>query len=149
MENRVRYLYALPIIALIGILYLQGYNKEPKYSRQECIQLVTFDWDGYSQPEIENIINEISEILRSTWLEKNNDGVDIPDHAFPFNKRNEWYLQYHNDCHEKKNKTIMLIKNTLAPNVKRFPSYKVTDELILPSTRTIYITGEFWKKDDF
>lgn len=145
----MKFIYAIVALVFVCSGYIYASGKEPKYSRQECIQQVVFNWEGYSQSEIERTINNISRVLREAWSEKSDAGIDVPAYTFPFNQRDEWYLQYQDECHEKKNKTIWLIKNVLEPKLERLPVYEVTDKLIAPSPKTISVTGESWKKDEF
>lgn len=135
------------VIVFSGFIY--AVSEKPKYYRQECIQQVIFDWESYSPSEVESVIDRISKVLHEAWSARSESVVDVPAYTFPFSQRNEWYLQYHKDCHEKKEKTTWLIKHVIEPNFKKFPSYEVTDKVVTPSPRTISVTGEFWKKDKY
>jgi len=139
-------------LVLASVIFFSGFicadSNSPKYYRQECIQQVIFDWEGYNPSEVESTIDKISKVLNEAWGAKNEADADVAAYVFPFFQRSEWYLQYRKECHRKKEKTTWLIKHVIEPNFTNFPRYKVTDKVVTPSPRTISVTGEFWKDDE-
>jgi hypothetical protein len=127
-----------------------GYAKdqiEPQFTRQECIQKVALDWGGYNNEEIEESIKNISLTLRELVRQKKI--VELPSYTFPFNKRDEWYLQYSHDCMNKSDNTLKIIELLSLSNTENQPAYEVVDIIITPSPKTISLEGEFWKQDQY
>lgn len=147
----VNYKSALAAFTLVaaGMLYICAANGEPSYSRQDCIQKVVFDWGDRNPKEVEKVIDAIADALRQEWEEEAYPRLQVPDYTFPFAHRNEWYLQYRQACEQKKARTAHLIEKALVPSVPGLPSYTITDERVVPSPRTIDLTGEYWEKDEF
>ncbi|HDZ58303.1 MAG TPA: hypothetical protein ENI17_06470 [Pseudomonas xinjiangensis] len=149
MAGKFKSVLAVFTLITMGMGYIYAADGEPTYSRQECIQKVIFDWDDRTPAEAEEVINSVAKVLRGEWKKGAREDVQIPDFAFPFANRNEWYLQYREGCDQKKSKTAHLIENIFVPAVARMPNYVITDEKVIPSPRTIAVTGESWKKDDY
>jgi hypothetical protein len=135
----------IPLLLLTASMgYSQG-TTEPEFTRQQCIQKVDLDWNGYSKDEIEKSIEGISIALRE--LDKNQDGMEIPSYIIPFHKRDEWYLQYRHDCTRKKENTLKIIAHLSSTHVINQPKYRAVDVIVTPSSKTISLKGEFWKVD--
>ncbi len=145
MEGKVKqFLVVVMFFMASGCLY--SADEEAKFTRQECIQKVLFDWNGYDETEVERVIEQFTRTL--TNLESSKVDIEIPGFVIPFKQRSELYLQYKQDCYNKKITTNRLIKLVI-PSVSNVPKYVVTDEVVVPSPKTISLKGEYWREDDF
>jgi len=137
------------ILLATGALYIYAGNDSPSYSRQDCIQKVVFDWGSRSSEEVESVIEAMADVLEKEWLKQADPTARIPDYIFPFYHRAEWYLQYRQACEQKKERTTDLMLKVLVPAIPQLPGYVISDEQVVPSSRTIDIRGGHWKADDF
>lgn len=140
----MKYIVTFLLSCVVAASCIFALEREPEFTRQECIQKVELVWLGYDAIEVESVIEQISQSL----LSLKSDDIEVPSYIFPFRHRDEWYLQFKHDCLKKKERTKMLIK-LITPAVKNMPKYTVTDEVVVPSPKTISLKGEFWKDDQF
>lgn len=142
----VRKIQSLVTAVTLGVLSVDpafAANEGPRYTRQECIQKVTLNWEGYPEAEIERTIRQISQSL-------NDDGGALaPSYAFPFGARNEWYLQFRENCENKKALTEEIIRGIISSSDATMPKYEISEEPVIPSPQTISLKGEYWKEDRY
>ncbi|MDP5211280.1 hypothetical protein [Microbulbifer sp. 2205BS26-8] len=145
MGSKVKQLLLCIIFCLVAPFGCSA-DEEAKYTRQECIQKVLFDWSGYDEIEIERVLEQFT--YKLTSLSGRESDIEVPSFVIPLKHRNELYFQFKKNCSNKKKNTIHLIK-LVVPSVSNMPKYIVSDERVVPSPKTISLKGEHWKEDDF
>ncbi|MEJ1415510.1 MAG: hypothetical protein RNU03_01275 [Candidatus Sedimenticola sp. (ex Thyasira tokunagai)] len=132
------------MLCLLPVVFLlQGCNSsdesEAVYSRSDCIVRVDLYWpDTFSYDDKVDVTNEIRIPASLRGIAA---GYAIPVKGEP----DLIYIQYFPQGCDKKHDLSEKFFNELRSKINDFPSFVISKDLILPSTRTIKLTGSAWK----
>ena len=111
-----------------------------KYTREDCIVKVDLNYN-VTKSEYENSIRKLANgVSHARAIRREN----MPIVRTPSNDRYSMYLQYRNNCEDKRQLASDLIDDFLIDAVDNQIEFHVTDKIISPSPNTIDFRGEAW-----
>ena len=139
------------IIFLLPLLLVACNENEAKYTRSQCITKTKIFWDeNLTEKQQLKINNDFYKAKLLMWMNRDKLKILIPDISFPmfFQLDNKgfpkfMYSQYEDGC-ENKEKMLFIFLEHIKFYVPNFPKYRITNEVVKPSVKTISVSGHWW-----
>lgn len=136
-----------PVHLFFGILIFATASaascaNSPRYTRTECITKVKLYWPSeMSAMNREKTIDEVFSIEKK--MQQTEHKLPIAGFGIRNADRSDFYVQYRDSCASKNEMTNDFFRR-LAHEISQFPKYEVSNEIVVPSPKTIDMRGSSW-----